>query len=818
MTTIDGFLLSRQWRDIKTPTGSALQLSYWLSTAKGPIQLVFDAEKPLFFLPLVSTEQALIALKSAGIPPCRQQSIALKDFQQQPQTALYFNSQRQLYQARRLLKELGLTPLEADIRHCDRFLMERFITAPLSIQGELKPRNGYLKSVNPRLKSSHYNPTFKVLSLDIETAMHHDEVFCIGAICFDQQHPEMHRRWVFMRDDGQTAVDSDELLHYSNETQLIEALLTLIENFDPDIIIGWNVINFDLRYLQRCSDRLNIRFTLGRGRSFAQWHESSSGDDRFTLTLPGRVVLDGIDTLKSATYSFESFSLNHVAQQLLERGKLLQSEQRGEEIAELFQSDKPQLAAYNLEDCQLVWDIFETTRLIDFAIERARLTGLAMDRIGGSVAAFDFRYLPRLHRQGYVAPNLKEFPEGVGSPGGYVMDSFPGIYNHVLVLDFKSLYPSIIRTFNIDPLALVAGLERQQSEAVRDRKETHNTDTTNLVAGFNGALFDKKSALLPAIIAELWQARDHAKQLQNASMSQAIKIIMNSFYGVLGTPGCRFFDYRLPSSITLRGHHVLNKSKELIEREGHRVIYGDTDSVFVLIKDDEQGLENTQISAIGRRLAQQLNDWWTQHLREHYQLESFLELEFESHFTRFIMPTIRGSDVGSKKRYAGTLRRGENEELIFKGLETVRTDWTRVARDFQRELYRRIFHELPYRDYIQALVNAIHNGEHDEQLVYRKRLRRKLDEYQKHIPPHVQAARLADQQRVNQGLPPIYQRGGWIAYVMTLNGPEPADNYSATLDYDLYIERQIEPIADGILHFLGLTFSDICGRQIGLFD
>ncbi|CAH0991539.1 DNA polymerase II [Sinobacterium norvegicum] len=812
-TTVTGFLLSRQWRDVKTPTGLQLQLSYWLTSPQGPLQLLFDNQQAVFFVPQSQQQPALDRLKQASIPLAKLQQLELTDFQQQPLTAFYFAAQRYLYQARKTLKEHNIEPLEADIRHSDRFLMERFITAPMTIKGDFKARNNYLKAVNPQLKTDDFTPLFSVLSLDIETAMYSDELFSIGCIFFDQQ--QRQHNIVLMVGSG---IDTDTLHFHPDQQAVIEAFLILLQQHDPDIIIGWNVINFDLRFLQRVCQRLGISFTFGRGRSTIYWQESQSDNEHYTLTVPGRVILDGIDTLKSATYSFESFSLNHVAEQLLKRQKLLTGQHRGEDIAELFNNDKPALAAYNLEDCQLVWDIFQHTKLIDFAIERARLTGLAMDRFGGSVAAFDFRYLPRLHRSGYIAPNLKAEPEGVGSPGGYVMDSFPGLYRHVLVLDFKSLYPSIIRTFKIDPIALINGLKQQASPATRDRLETNNTEIETLVSGFNGALFDKQSALLPAIIAELWQARDSAKEQKNASMSQAIKIIMNSFYGVLGTPGCRFFDYRLPSSITLRGHNVLNKTKELIEQQGHRVIYGDTDSVFVWLSNAEQGYSNQQVDSIGNTLAAELNLWWRQHLHKHYQLDSHLEIEFESHFQQFIMPTIRGSEVGSKKRYAGLVTKGDGLELIFKGLEAVRTDWTRAARDFQRELYRRIFYQLPYKEYIKEVVSDIRGGKLDQQLIYRKRLRRKLDDYQKNIPPHVQAARLADQQRIDQGLPPRYQRGGWVEYVMTLHGPQPADSYTAALDYDLYIERQIEPIADGILHFLETSFDAINNRQINLFD
>ena len=178
------------------------------------------------------------------------------------------------------------------------------------------------------------------------------------------------------------------------------------------------------------------------------------------------MVIDGIDALKSATYRFDRFSLEFVAQTLLGRGKDIDDpDHRVAEITRLFREDKPALARYNLEDCQLVLDIFDQCQLIPFLCLRSQLTGLELDRYGGSVAAFTHLYLPRLHQAGYVAPNL---PVGAiaTSPGGYVMNSRPGFYHDVLVLDYKSLYPSIIRTFHIDPLALVAGLQEAEEETI----------------------------------------------------------------------------------------------------------------------------------------------------------------------------------------------------------------------------------------------------------------------------------------------------------------------------------------------------------------
>ena len=171
------------------------------------------------------------------------------------------------------------------------------------------------------------------------------------------------------------------------------------------------------------------------------------------------------------------------------------------------------------------------------------------------------------------------------SPASYVMDSQPGLYDNVLVLDFKSLYPSIIRTFRIDPL----GLARPGEDPV---------------PGFLEATFSRTESILPEIITALWQKREEAKRQQNPSLSQATKIIMNSFCGVLGSRGCRFYDPRLASSITGRGHEIIRRSRDYIEQQGHRVIYGDTDSLFVLLGS---GYDEHQSHSRGTELAQMLN-------------------------------------------------------------------------------------------------------------------------------------------------------------------------------------------------------------------
>jgi DNA polymerase-2 len=147
----------------------------------------------------------------------------------------------------------------------------------------------------------------------------------------------------------------------------------------------------------------------------------------------------------------------------------------------------------------------------------------------------------------------------------------------------------------------------------------------------------------------------------------------------------------------------------------------------------------------------------------------------------------------------------------------VRTDWTPLAQQFQQALYLRIFKGEAYQDYVREFARRTAAGEFDELLVYRKRLRRPLADYERNVPPHVRAARLADEHNRAQGRPLQYQNGGTIAYVIALGGPEPLEARRSPIDYEHYLARQLQPIADAILPFLGDDFTALTSRQASLF-
>ncbi|WP_298439344.1 DNA polymerase II [uncultured Ferrimonas sp.] len=765
---IDGWLLGREQR----ATATGLELVYWLSGEQQPHCVVAPSQPWQAFI--LAQHESLWRQFLANHKGWQLKPIAAQNFQLQPVLGLYVYQQSLWQKLKQHGQSMGWPLLEADIRSCDRFLMERFVRGAMTVRSQ----DNQIVAAKPG--APNHQP--KLVSLDIECSRD-GVLYSVGF------YSDADKRVLMV---GQpTQQPSPDYLHYvADEAALLHGVLDWFERFDPDGIIGWAVASFDLALLQRRAAVHRLRLSLGRDGSEPRWQERA-GPGR-ECNISGRLVLDGIEWLRAAFYHFDSFALDNVAFELLGEGKVCDdSANRMDEIEHNFHHNKPALAHYNLKDCELVWRIFAKTKLLEFVLARGQITGIELDRLGGSVAAFTFRYLPLLHRAGFVAPDLLD-TDIEPSPGGYVMDSVPGRFQNVLVLDFKSLYPSIIRSFLIDPMGMVSGAVAPPQDRVE---------------GFRGAYFHRQQHRLPEIVAELAQQRELAKQAKDQPLSQAIKILMNSFYGVLGAGGCRFHHPHLASSITLRGHQIMKQTRAWIEAKGYRVIYGDTDSTFVHVGDQ---LTPQQAQAIGPQLVKMVNDNWRQQLQQ-LGLESALELEYESHYRHFFMPTIRGSEKGSKKRYVGVIEQNNKTELVFKGMETVRSDWTPLAREFQQQLYRAWFANQPIKPLIKALVSQVQDGQHDSKLIYKKRLRRPLADYQANAP-HVHAATQANLACGQQK----YRKGSTIRYGITAHGAVAYEQQALPLDHQHYIDKQIRPIVEPILALSNDSFDQLLSNQLGL--
>ena len=768
MNSYEIFILTSEWRDQK---GRNVILLFGVSNEIGPVEIIIDRVKTVFFV------NRNVQLPDMNIQYERKE-VQLKSFDGNDVDALYFFTNYDLKQAAELLHKNDVTTYESDIDPVKRYLMERGINAQIRVSGEAIEKNNLTLFHNPKVEPCQVNPRFKVLSLDIETGSKPSQLYSI-AVHLTSDTQELKKVFLVSGNNNNLPEFVDT---YSNEKDLLSGFVIWFKEIDPDLIIGWHVIGFDLMFLEAKANEYGINFTLGRDDSTIVLRSRKAGS--YFAYVPGRIVIDGPTTLRTSFYTFEDYRLETVAQELLGKGKLITSEDKVTEIDRLFQEDKARLCEYNLNDAILVTEIFCKTGLIDLLVKRAQISGLLLDQLGMMSAAFDHFYLPKIHRAELVASNISDVQLTQHAAGGYVIDPVPGIYKDVIVLDFKSLYPSIIQSFKIDPVS---------------RLFSHvDTITTP-----NGYKFSASKHFLPDYINELMNKRIEASKVGDLHLSQAIKILMNSFYGVMGSSGCRFYHPHLPSAITGTGKWLLLQSKEYLHKQGYEVIYGDTDSLFIKLKEDE----GVNAQSNGERIASELNGYWRKRLKADYKVTSFLELEFEKYYSRFILTPLRGGEQGAKKRYTGLLKINGEEEIEFVGMEFVRSDWTKLAKEFQVQLYLKIFNGEEIADWLRSIVHKVNRGAFDDKLVYRKRLRKEIDEYQKSSPPHVRAARM------------INKRSGTVEYVITKRGPVPIELTHGDLDYQHYIEKQLKPIADSVLGLLGESFDSIIkSPQLDFFD
>ena len=772
MSLHKGFILTAGWED----SHGTHHIKFHGVSNQGPFELVFNQSKPVFFI------ESDVEIPP-NFPPCERKHVNLKNFSGKKVEALYFSTQKSLYEGKDALTKKGVRTFEADVRSPERFLMERFIYGSVDFKGESQDFRGMKTFLNPQIRRGDYTPEFNIMSLDIETGRNGD----LYSIAFHQKGPQGEIKKVFMVGDQRKEVD-EILSLYPNEEEVILEFFDEFHQMDPDILVGWHVIGFDLLFLERKFHKYDIPFSFGRGKSKLIVQEKKGSG--YFANMPGRLVIDGPQSLRSAFFSYENFKLDTVAKEVLGVGKDINSsnsDDKVEEIERRFREDKEALAKYNLLDCTLVLDIFEKTKLINLMYTRTKISGLLMDKLGISTGAFDHFMLPQVHRKGLVAPNVIDMVRDQQSAGGLVIEPKVGIHDYVIVLDFKSLYPSIIRSFNIDPISRL----RSEKDPLR---------------GPTGIAFSKTEHVLPKYIKGLMEKRAQASEQGLSNLSQAIKILMNSFYGVMGSAGSRFYHADLPTAITETGQWILKTTVRLLEEKGYEVVYGDTDSVFVKLNPEDK----LKVKEVGQKLTKEINKKWREILQNDFGATSHLEMEFEKIYRKLFLPPARSGEGGAKKRYAGLLSMNGKEQLDFVGMEYVRNDWTKMAKKFQYNLFKKLFYDEELDSFIKEFVNQVKDHIYDNDLVYKKRLTKKPKEYIKNVPPHVKAAL----QLEANGLKVPKE----IQYLITQRGPIPVQLKPTDINYEHYVERQIKPLANNVLFLFDKSFDEIVtGDQLALF-
>jgi DNA polymerase-2 len=761
-----GFILQTSYRVQTRPDGVRVPVVHIYGRLEdgGTFLVRDDRQRPYFFIRKADLERAQTLRIPAAIE-CDHRT-----FDGEPVVRIEAGEPGDVPAIRDRLQAAGIETFEADVRFAVRYLIERGIKGGCEIEGEpSQGRGGMLVFDNPVLRAAIVKVEPRVFAFDIETDG--DKLLAISMF----------------------APGLDEVLIVDPQERPMPEHAIRCENatFDPDVITGWNTIDFDFTMLQKIAARVRHPFELGRDSGSIRIRKPEGYFGSGQATIPGRLVLDGIDLLRGAFVRMEDYSLDAVARHVLGEGKAVHGNVRDRlgEILHNYANDLPAFALYARTDARLAYRIVEKLDLVRLAFARSELAGMTPDRVAASIASFDFVYLTELGRRRIAAPTVRGDDSRVHAAqhGGHVLEPVAGLHRNVWVFDFKSLYPSIIRTFNIDPLSYVA-----------EPREVEDLIVTP------GGRFRREPAILPRLLDDLFPRREAAKQAHDDVASNAIKILMNSFYGVLGTSACRFYNPALTNSITGMGRELLLWSKRWFEDCGFAVLYGDTDSLFV--RSDIEDAE--QAALTGRELANHLSQEIAAYIQQRWRLTSKLELKYEKLYLRLFLSRARHSTRGASKRYAGLRQTPDgNRKVEFVGMEVVRSDWTALAKQVQRELYERLFADQAVDRYLEDIVKKVRSGALDDLLVYRKNLRKGAEEYTATTPPHVAAARKSNE-----------ATGRSISYVMTTNGPEPIDNVRSPLDREHYVVKQIKPVAEPVLDTLGLQFERVIGdvRQMDL--
>ena len=755
------------------------------------------------------------------------------------------------------LQEHGIRTFEADVRFAVRYLIDRGVRGGCEIAGASTPGERITRVFDdPELRPADVEVTPSVLSLDIETDPAGRRLLAVALHGAGADE-------VYVVDPAGRALP-DGAIGCAGEREALDAFAARVRELDPDVLTGWNVVDFDLKVLDRIAGRTGAPLELGRDAGPMRLRPPRGWFGSGEASIPGRLVLDGMDLVRGAFLRFDDYTLDRVASEVLGEGKVAlggaggSADARGrdagggrhpasgrdgdadgggrdpasdrdpdggrhpasgrddagdrhpasgrhpassrhpasgrdaagggraEAIQARYHDDLETFVDYARTDARLALEIVRKLDLVTLAMARSRLTGMTPDRVSASIASFDFLYLAALGRRGVVAPTVRSDDARVSrhQAGGDVFEPVTGIHENVWVFDFRSLYPSVIRTFNIDPLGYVE----------------HPAPGDAVVRLSDDAAFRRGDAILPAMLDELFPRREAAKRAGDAVASQAVKILMNSFYGVLGTPACRFHNVAVANAVTGMGRRLLRWSKRWFQERGFEVLYGDTDSLFV-----RSGLSVDEARDAGPRLARELNEAVAAHVSSEWHVTSRLDLEFEKLYVKLVLPSVRRGRGGARKRYAGLVDGRDGVEFV--GMEVVRRDWTELAKGVQRELYARLFAGEPVDGYLADTVAALRRGELDDKLVYRKGLRKRPAAYTASTPPHVAAARKSR------------LRSRVVSYLMTVAGPEPLDALANAPDREHYVDKQVRPVAEPVLAALGLDFDRVVGddEQLSLF-
>ncbi len=634
-------------------------------------------------------------------------------------------------------------------------------------------------------------PKLKMLAFDIE-AVEEAGKFTVIMVSL---YGENYRKVISLRKIEQ---NKDFCIkQVSHEKELIEEFFKSIEEYDPDVIFTYNGDAFDWELIGKKAEDYGIKAEIGRDRSRVKF-------ERRTRVSAARIhgivhidLFEYVNNILAPQLQTEVLTLDAVASELLGDRKI---EMEYEEIVEAWQKKKEfsKLADYCLKDAELAFKL--GVFLFPQIVELSRLTSqIPWDASRCTYSQLVEWYLcKKAYEQKRIIPNQPKWDEiqerrrRPSYMGGFVKEPIAGLHENIAVLDFRSLYPSIMATFNVSPETI--NCKCCAGNGLR-------------VEGVDNYFCKKHKGFIAEVVKELILKRSEIKKkLKNLEKGSeeynmfyteqlAIKTIANAMYGSFAFAGARWYCYECAEFLAAAGRFFIKQTIAEAEKRGFKVIYGDTDSVFLTADGD--------IEKKAREFLKYMNS----------KLPGMVELDFQGVYLRGIF-IPRGAAPGTaKKRYALVDKKGE---LTIRGLETVRRDWCRLAKEVQRRVLEYVLRENAIEkavEYVRGVIEKLRKREIKlSELVIYEQLTKPVSEY-KQISPHVVAAKkmLQRGRKIGPGMIVMYvivKGSGSIS-----QRAEPIEDVSIEdVDVEYYINNQIIPAALRVLQVLGINEERLKGK------
>ncbi|MDR5657239.1 DNA-directed DNA polymerase [Halodesulfurarchaeum sp. HSR-GB] len=681
---------------------------------------------------------------------------------------------------------------EADILFPNRFLVDRDITSGITVplrRGEDGAIYAHATEVDP----IDMSPDLRVNTFDIEvddrSGFPEDGEEPIISISSHDSYRDEYIAWLYEAPKGtgetpDTLSNHDplqedpsiEVRAFEDEAAMLTAFLDYIDETDPDVLTGWNFADFDAPYLL---DRLDV---LGLdsdrlSRVGEVWRSDWQGP-----SIKGRVVFDLLYGYQRTQFSeLDSYRLEAVAAEEVGVGK----ERYSGDIGDLWEQDPERLLEYNLRDVELCVEIDRRQNIIDFWEEVAEFVGCKLEDATTPGDAVDMYVLHKVF--GEFAVPSKGTQESEDYEGGAVFDPITGVREMVTVLDLKSLYPMCMVTINASPETKVDP-DQYEGSTYRAPNGTH--------------FRTEPDGIIREMVTELLSEREEKKARRNEhdpdsenyrlydQQQAAVKVIMNSLYGVLGWERFRLYDKEMGAAVTATGRSVIEFTEQAANEQGLEVIYGDTDSVMLELGE---GVSVEEAIDRSKELEAYINQSYDEFAKRELDADEHrFQIEFEKLYRRFFQ-------AGKKKRYAGHIVWKEGKEvddIDITGFEYKRSDIAPITKDVQKTVIERIVTEGDIegtKEYVHDVIESFQDGQVDlDQVGIPGGIGKRLTDYETDTA-HVRGAKYANLllgTNFTRGSKPkrVYLKKVHPAFWQRIEAEEPE-----IAEMDLYLEFKRDP-------------------------